>query len=317
MSKLSALLAFSLLFLMGASSQAAKAPPIIKDYPADKIAEGIHVIHGPLETPNPGNQGFMNNPGIVITEAGVVVVDPGGSVQSGEMVIAHIEKLTDKPVVAVFDSHVHGDHWLGNQAFVEKYPDVKVYAHPEMIKAVKHGAGDEWMVMAMRMTEGAVEGTKVVNATLPVDNGDSIEIGGLHFNIYHNGKAHTHTDIMVHIPEREVMFLGDNAAVNRLIRNEGSFKGNIAALEDAIKTQTKVFVPGHGPSSGDSAAIYANYLKTVYKLVREQYGEGLSDFEIKPVILPKMKKWGQWADFNRMVGAHINSIYHEVEADEF
>ncbi len=239
---------FILLILISSSLPAAKAPAISTGYAADKIAEDVYVIHGPLETPNPANQGFMNNPGIVITPVGVVVIDPGGSVQSGEMVIRHIGKLTDKPVVAVFDSHVHGDHWLGNQAFVEKYPDVTIYAHPEMIKAVKQGAGDEWMVMAMRMTEGAVEGTSVVNATTPVDNGDSIEIGGLHFNIYHNGKAHTHTDIMVHIPEREVMFLGDNAAVNRLIRNEGSVKGNIAALEDAIKTRTKVFVPGHGPA---------------------------------------------------------------------
>ncbi|NNJ90035.1 MAG: MBL fold metallo-hydrolase, partial [Gammaproteobacteria bacterium] len=137
MSKIPALIGLLLLYLTGASLQAAKAPAIDTEYTADKIAEDVYVIHGPLETPNPINQGFMNNPGIIITDAGVVVVDPGGSVQSGEMVISHIEKLTDKPVVAVFDSHVHGDHWLGNQAFMEKYPEVKIYAHHEMIKAVK------------------------------------------------------------------------------------------------------------------------------------------------------------------------------------
>lgn len=309
---------YVLLFLiLSGHSFAQKAQAIRADYKADEIAPDVYVIHGPLETPNPGNQGFMNNPGIILTTAGVVIVDPGGSVQTGEMVLKVVESLTDKPVVAVFDSHVHGDHWLGNQAFLEKYPEVKIYGHPEMIRLIKAGAGDEWMVMSMRMTEGAVEGTKIVNAKTPVNNGDSIEIGGLHFNIYHNGKAHTTTDIMIHIPEKQVMFLGDNASVNRLVRNEGSVKGNISALENAIKTETKVFVPGHGPSGPDGASIYANYLKTVYKLVREQYQEGLSDFEIKPVILPKLKQYSQWGDFNRLMGKHVNSIYMEVEADDF
>jgi glyoxylase-like metal-dependent hydrolase (beta-lactamase superfamily II) len=36
------------------------------------------------------------------------------------------EKITNKPIVAVFNTHVHGDHWLGNQAIVERYPAVKI-----------------------------------------------------------------------------------------------------------------------------------------------------------------------------------------------
>jgi ribonuclease BN (tRNA processing enzyme) len=44
------------------------------------------------------------------------------------------EKITNKPIVAVFNTHVHGDHWLGNQAIVERYPAVKIYAHPNMIE---------------------------------------------------------------------------------------------------------------------------------------------------------------------------------------
>ena len=253
-----------------AGSSVTKAPAISAEYKADKIAENVYVIHGPLETPNAKNQGFMNNPGIVLTDEGVVIVDPGGSVQTGDMVLKVTESITNKPVIAVFNSHVHGDHWLGNQAIVEKYPNVKIYGHHNMIEKVKKGAGDEWMVMATRMTEGAVDGTRVVNANHGVDNGFSTQIGGLTFNVFHNGKAHTDTDIMVHIPERKVMFLGDNASVGRLVRNEGSMKGNISALEHAVNSSTSIFVPGHGKSGPDSAKIYADYLKTVYKLVREQ-----------------------------------------------
>ena len=296
---------------------AEKAPRIETEYQADKVADGVYVIHGPLETPNPINQGFMNNPGFLLTEAGVVVVDPGGSVQTGEMVLEVIAGITDKPVVAVFDSHVHGDHWLGNDAIIRRYPDVKIYGHPAMIDQVNKGAGADWVEMTMRMTEGAIAGTEIVNATMPVDDGDSIKIGGLTFNIYHNGPAHTLTDIMIHVPEKRVMFLGDNASVNRLVRNEGSVKGNIAALDNAIKTETDMFVPGHGPSSKDSAEIYANYLKFMYKKVREKYDEGMSNFEIKPAIMPSLKPWQNWSDFDRLTGKHIHSIYLEIENDDF
>lgn len=303
--------------LFSLSVWANKAPEIKTAYPADKIADDVYVVHGPLETPNPGNQGFMNNPGFLITDAGVIVVDPGGSVQTGEMVVKTIAGITDKPIIAVFDTHVHGDHWLGNHGIKNHFPDVKIYAHPNMIENVSKGAGDEWMTMAMRMTEGAVAGTEIVNATIPVDDGDSIKIGGLTFNIYHNGPAHTFTDIMIHVPEKRVMFLGDNASVNRLVRNEGSVKGNIAALDNAIETQTDMFVPGHGPSSKDSAEIYANYLKFMYKKVREKYDEGMNNFEIKPAIIASLKPWQNWGDFDRLSGKHIHSIYLEIENDEF
>mgnify|MGYP001551492932 FL=1 len=109
-----------LAFALSSPVWANKAPALDVEYKADKIADDVYVIHGPLETPNPMNQGFMNNPGFLVTDAGVVIVDPGGSVQTGEMVLNVLSGITDKPVVAVFASHIHGDHWLGNDAIKRK-----------------------------------------------------------------------------------------------------------------------------------------------------------------------------------------------------
>jgi len=47
---------------------------------------------------------------VVITDHGVVIIDTGGSFQVGEMIVKKIKALTDKPVVAVFNTHIHGDH---------------------------------------------------------------------------------------------------------------------------------------------------------------------------------------------------------------
>ena len=121
------------------------------------------MIHGPTELPSPSNQGFMNNPAFVVTDEGVVVIDPGSSVQVGEMVLARIEKVTDKPILAVFNSHIHGDHWLGNQAIRAKYPDVPIYGHERVPPKVEAGAGTEWVDLMLSMTEKATAGTGVVS----------------------------------------------------------------------------------------------------------------------------------------------------------
>ena len=308
-----------LVLLAGAAYALQKAAPIRVDYPPQEIAPGVYVIHGPKELPSPENQGFMNNPAWIVTDDGVVVVDPGSSVQVGEMVLARIEKTTDKPILAVFNSHIHGDHWLGNQAIRARYPEVPIYGHERVGPKVIAGAGTEWVELMLSMTQNATAGTSVVKPDHPVKDGDELQIGGLTYRVMNNDKAHTDTDIMLHVPEKSLIFLGDNAGHERILRLEGgSFPGNVAALENAIATGASVFVPGHGPSGGKEVAErYRDYLKTVYSTAQLGVDEGLADFEIRPLLMPKLEPWSQWAGFEHELGRHINGAYLEAEAAAF
>ncbi|MCB1875981.1 MAG: MBL fold metallo-hydrolase [Chromatiales bacterium] len=308
-----------LLLLIPPLSAADKAGPIRGDWKADQVADGVYVIHGPLGYPTVENQGFMNNPGFIVTDDGVVVIDPGGSVQVGELLLSRIREITDQPVVAVFDSHIHGDHWLGNQAIAESFANAKLYGHPRMIAKVKTGAGDAWIAMANELTGGALAGSTVVNANTPADQGDEFVVGGVTFRIIHNDHAHTDTDIMVHVVERGVVFLGDNCANQRILRlDHGSLAGNIQALDLAMETGAKTFVPGHGLSGGLSVPqSYKDYLATIYDNTKAGYEEGLSDFEIKPLVLPALTQWQDWDGFDDQVGKHVNDAYREIEAASF
>ena len=267
----------SLLLLAGAAYALQKALPIRGAWVPQEVAPGVYVIHGPKELPSPQNQGFMNNPAFIVTEQGVVVIDPGSSVQVGEMVLARIDKITDKPVIAVFNSHIHGDHWLGNQAIRARYPDTPIYGHERVGPKVIAGAGTEWVELMLRMTEQATAGTEVVGPDRPVRDGDELSIGGLTYAVMNNDKAHTDTDIMLHVRELGVMFLGDNAGHERILRLEGgSFAGNIEALDNAIATGARVFVPGHGPSGGvEVAQRYRDYLSAVYETATQGVDQGL------------------------------------------
>ncbi|MGB1111278.1 MAG: MBL fold metallo-hydrolase, partial [Gammaproteobacteria bacterium] len=286
----------------------------LPDYIAEKVAANTWVIHGPIGLPTPANGGFMNNPVFSVTETGVVVIDPGSSLQSGEMVLRQVAKITDKPVTHVFSTHIHGDHWLGNHAIHNQYPNAKFYAHPKMIELAHAGEAESWINLMEQLTEGATTGTKAIIPAEALENGQEIKVDGLTFRAHLTDHAHTKTDAMIEVVEDSVMVLGDNVLNRRLGRmDDGSFRGNIKACEMAQATEAKTFVPGHGPS-GDSRVLgFCNYLTSLYELVGEQVEEGLSDFEMKPIIAEKLKGYEKWSGFGQEFGKHISLAVLEYE----
>lgn len=314
--KITTLLSLALSFLL----QAAYANgPAVPDYPADKVAEDIYVIHGPLAFPDAKNQGFMNNPGIVITNQGVVIVDPGGTLQSGEMVLRVAKTISKQPVVAVFNTHVHGDHWLGNQAIKAAYPDAPIYGHPKMIAAIEDGAGAEWVDMMNTLTEGKSAGTEAVAPNTAVKDGDSIAIGNKTFRIHHTGHAHTLTDIMIEVPQASTVFLGDNAFVGRLPRfDDSSIQGQIAALDSMLKRDIKVHIPGHGKTgTSTETRHFKRYMTLLWDEVKKGYDEGVADFELKDQLIPVMHDYQNWVGFDEQFGKHISIAYLQVEEADF
>jgi glyoxylase-like metal-dependent hydrolase (beta-lactamase superfamily II) len=298
---------------------AAERGPAVPDYAAEQVAPRTYVIHGPVGYPTPENQGFMNNPAFVLTPAGVVVIDPGSSVQSGEMVLRQIRRLTDKKVLAVLNTHIHGDHWLGNQAFREADPAVAIYGHPHMIADIEAGVGDSWVANMEQLTAGATRGTRVAGPNTAVQDGDQVEVGGIAFRFRHFGIAHSNSDLMIEVPQEQALFLADNATNRRIIRmDDGRFSGNVATLEAAMKLQAKVLVPGHG-KTGDWALVraYRDYLAGLKAAVKKYYDEGLADFEMKPRVAADMARFADWPGFDDELGKHISLALLEIEEESF
>jgi len=307
---------FISLFLLGVSLPAlsAQAP-----YAFKKVAKNVWVMHGPLEQPNPDNKGFMNNPGVVKTSAGLVIIDPGSSLQTGEMVLAAAKKISNDAVVAVFDTHVHGDHWLGNQAILEAYPNVKIYAHPEMIKEVNAGEGDHWVALMETLTKGATKGTKVIAPNTAVKHGDVIKIGQTHFRIYHYGQAHTKTDIMIDVVEDKTVFLGDNVLADRIPRmSDGSFQGSINACDKILEVNASTWVPGHGPTgSSDIIKNYRHYLSLIYAAAKKAFDDDLDSSDVIAISRKTTTAYKGWAGYDDELGKHGAQAYEEIEAAEF
>jgi len=288
-------------------------------FKAEKINPTVYVIHGPLELPTPENYGFMNNPAFIIAEKSVIVIDPGSSYLTGNMVLREIKKITDKPVSHIFNTHIHGDHWLANDVIKQKYPQVEIIADPRMLKKAKSGAAQAWVDRMLSLTKGLTKGTKIAYPGVLVKDGQALKIAGLDFKIHSIGVGHSDTDIMIEYVNGSTFFTGDNAGYRRILRmNDGGFRDLIKALDRAVDTKSKYYVPGHGPT-GDIKVVklQREYLTTLYSQVEKYYEEGLEDFEMKPKIEPMLSKFKDWVGFDVELGKHISLAKLEIEKAEF
>jgi glyoxylase-like metal-dependent hydrolase (beta-lactamase superfamily II) len=284
----------------------------------EKVNDNVYVMHGPVVGPNQENQGFMNNPALIEAEHGLIVIDPGGNYNVGKKILVEIEKVSNKPIIAVINTHKHGDHWFANKAIVEKYPQVDIFAHPHMIKVSKEGEAEVWYGILNRATKGNLEGTKAFAfPTKELKNGEEVEIDGQKFVVGHPAVGHTDTDLIIKHVNSKTLFLGDNLMKGRLgsFDESSSIFGNIELLEQIKKdTNCTLYVPGHGVSGKKDETInpFLNYLKLLVEEGQKAYDDDKESYEIKDEVLKKLEWMKDWDAFEKNTAAHLNKTMLEM-----
>ena len=292
---------------------------LLNDYQPEKITSHAYVIHGPTRTKLKENQGFLNNPAFIISEHSVIVIDPGSSVQIGRALLQHIKNITDKPITHVFNTHVHGDHWLGNQAFSENNPNVKIFAHPKMIEEAKAGAAKKWLDIFLSITEGAIKGTETVLPTIALVDQQIVKVDNISIKAHLLEWAHTKTDVMIEVLEDKLLFTGDTVNNQRIVSfDEGSFKGSIVAINAAMKLDIEKVVPGHGATGdGNMLITYKTGLESIYQSAKELSEEGLEPYEMKEKTLQSNTAFKGWMGFEDEIGRYLSIAVLEIEQDDF
>ena len=291
------------------------------DVAPTKVTDRCYYILAKDPEPSPENHAFFNNPGFIITSEGVVVVDTGSSVQIGEMVIRQIKKITDKPVVKIINTHYHGDHFLGNHAFVEAYPGVEIYAHPSCIANIKSDNGEFWYSFMQRNSNNGISGTIVAPPTKVLNGGETMKIGDTTINIHQFGTAHTESDLMVQVVEDKLVYMGDTAMRRVANMRDGSFAGTIHTMKEVRALGCDHHLLGHGPH--DTVAIcddMQQFCEIIYDGALKYMDEGLSDFEMKPKIIaePFMQNVASnWPGYESTIGSFIGLAAAEAEKSLF
>ena len=241
------------------------------------VVDNVYAIVGPHEQRNASN--FANNAtfGVVVTDDGVLLVDPGGSYKGAEQVHAAIKTITDKPVKIVINSGGQDHRWLGNGYF--KALGARIIASSEAVEDHKARTNDHFFMLTNLMGKDALAGTEAVYADETFDEALDLSFGGETFRIRHAGPAHTPGDSFIWMPEKGVMFTGDIVYVERML-GIGPAKATDSWVEvfgAMAEHNPKYIVPGHGPVTDLKRATaetydYLVYLRTMIGRIIENGG---------------------------------------------
>jgi len=297
--------------------------PAVRDHPLRQVTPHVWMIYSPDGFPTPENQGMMCNLTFVDTARGLVVIDSGASVQIGEMAIRQIAKRWKKPVVAIVNTHYHGDHWLGNHAFVDAYgKDLPIYAHPGTIREIEGVQGKMWRTLLEQWTNQATMGTRVVPPRLPLENGAELHFGDVTLRMHHYGTVHTPYDLCVEVVEDKLTCVGD-VAMDRRIANmdDGSFVGTFKAYEHLEReVASRVWLPGHGEPGAGVLAWNRALFEGIYRPCEQAIKDGLPLEAAKDLVLrdPRVaSRAKETRGFEANIGKYVSIAYLEAEAASF
>jgi uncharacterized sulfatase len=246
------------------------------------VAEDTYVFIGKTEDFNRENGGNIVNTAFIVTRDGVVVIDTGSTRRYGEQMRQAIAKVTRQPVIKVFNTHHHPDHFLGNQAF----KDVPILALPTTI-AGEQAEGDAFANNVYRMSGDWAQGTEPFPAKQAVHPGH-MSIGGHDLEIIGWG-GHTAADMVIFDHTTGVLFAADLVFYNRAATTPHAVLADwFASLDRIQKIPFKVLVPGHGLPVMDSRAIEQtrNYLHWLDRTLRNAARNGTEMAELLARPIP-------------------------------
>lgn len=299
------------------------AGPPVADIAPTRLSRHVWMIYSEDGFPNADNKGMMANILFVVTSSGVVVLDTGASLQIGQMAIRMIRSVTPLPVVAVFNSHYHGDHWLGNHAFVEAFGNsLPIHALAHTTAQIKGHEGNLWRSLMERWTNQATMGTRVVAPNAVVQHGQVFRFGDVTLKMHFYGQAHTPSDLCVEVVEDKVTAIGDIAMANRIANiDDGSYPGTFKYF-DALKKAAgeQLWVPGHGMPGKDLLTSYGTFLAGIWEPCVHAVKHDIPLDKAKALVLqdPRVaSRANTMQGFADNIGKYTSLAYLEAEKEAF
>ncbi len=329
-------LTFSLLIslLFFCACQKNKPVPVSDNFDLVQLADGVYACI------NKTGGKAICNAGIVDLGDATLVFDPFLSPVVAEELLRAIEALGLPPVKYVVNSHYHNDHIRGNQVFSDEVKIISTPATAELIRKhepqeleaekgyaprqraffdslVQHYSGDTtarpyqalkmWQAYFEVLTEsiGNIK-TRVPNTLF--EKKKTLEGTNRAVELYCFGKGHTTGDLVMYVPDQEILFSGDLVFVGMHPYMADGFAGEWLSYLDTLQNfDTKHLVPGHGDVSTPAAIpVMKDYLKMVDQKARILVDAGLPESSVDTVRIPEpYDKW--W--FDRFFNINMHFMY--------
>ncbi len=186
------------------------------------------------------------NTGVIIGDDSVMIIDAQATPRMAEMVIEKIRSVTDKPISHVVLSHYHAVRVLGASAY---NADQIIMGDTARAMVVERGQED-WdseFQRFPRLFQGheSIPGLTWPTTTFSEDM--TVYLGNRRIDLMHLGRAHTAGDIVIHVPDENVMFTGDIVEYHSACYcGDGHFGDWGNTLDNIASFDVDAIAPGRG-----------------------------------------------------------------------
>lgn len=242
------------------------------------------------------------NIGLIVGSTAALVVDTGSSPEQGARIRAAAESVAGVPLIGAVVTHSHFDHYYGLAAF----DDLPTYGHESLEAALQ---ADQ---VAAEAADLGFDPEELRAPNRPLALARMIDLGDRHVEIVHFGPGHTAGDVVVIVPDADVIVTGDlyEQSAPPAMGADCHLKAWPAALDGilGLVNERTLLVPGHGePFDRVFAFTQRAEISAVYGQVEYLIAQG--------VKLDDALKTGEWQYDDDTIAAVLPIAYAQLAAE--
>jgi glyoxylase-like metal-dependent hydrolase (beta-lactamase superfamily II) len=254
-------------------------------------------------------EGQGGNMTVAIGKTGIIMVDSEFA-PLHDKIKAAIAALSPLPIKYLVDTHFHGDHTGGNEAFAKD--GTTIVANIKVKTRLAAGTDN---FLAGGKNPPAPKGALPTNT---YTHQLKLSLPGRIAELRHPEHAHTDGDTYVWFKSANVLSTGDTFSNGRYpnidFLNGGNIKGMIAATDAYLKLvndKTKI-VPGHGPLANKAALTdYRAMLVTARDRMAKLVKDGKSEEDVQ-AAKPFADLDAKWALSETTSKNFVRAVYHSL-----
>ncbi|WP_170416550.1 MBL fold metallo-hydrolase [Ruegeria atlantica] len=186
------------------------------------------------------------NSGVIIGDDSVMIVEAQATPRLAGKVIEKVREVTDKPITHLALTHYHAVRVLGASAYGA---DQVLMSETTRAQVVERGQED-WdseFQRFPRLFEGHESIPGLTWPTTTFKDRMSVYLGNRRVDLMHLGRAHTAGDIVIHVPDQNVMFTGDIVEYHSACYcGDGHFTDWGGTLDNIAAFDVDAIAPGRG-----------------------------------------------------------------------
>lgn len=186
------------------------------------------------------------NVGVVVGEGELLVVDSRASHREADELLAELAAFGSLRVSHLVNTHWHWDHVWGNARF----SGVELWGHARTrSELIERGELERSRVRGLLSEElhPDIDEVELVPPDRTFTALADVMVGGRRVELRHHGRGHTNADIVIHVPDAGVSFLGDLIEEGAPPQFGSSYPLEWPVTLEVIEASLHpVVVPGHG-----------------------------------------------------------------------